>query len=70
MAKQLYIEPDLDKHLSNTQCVGCGNNLVGNWDFYPENYVDEDGDLQQFERSQVIPDDGDSLVVGFPEVFS
>jgi len=70
VAKQLYIEPDLDKHLSGFQCVGCGANLAGNWAFYPEYYLDEGGQLQEFERSDVIPDDSDSIIVEFPEVFS
>jgi hypothetical protein len=70
VAKQLYIEPDLEKHLSNIQCMGCSSSLADNWAFYPENYLAEDGKLQQFERAYVIPDDNDSLVVEFPEVFS
>lgn len=70
VAKQLYIEPDLDKQLSSVQCTDCGNSLAGNWASYPESYLNEDGCLQQFERPYVIPDDNDSFIVEFPEVFS
>lgn len=70
VAKQLYIEPELDKQLSSVRCVGCGKSLSENWAFYPEHYLDENGQLQEFERPHVIPDDNDSFVVEFPEVFS
>ena len=70
VAKQLYIEPDLEKHLSNIQCAKCGKNLSDNWAYYPESYVDKSGEVRSFERPCELPDDADSTVVEFPEVFS
>ncbi len=70
VAKQLYIEPDLDKHLSSLGCSKCGRILSSNWSYYPEHYIDEDGGIQSFKRSRQIPDDADSIVAEFPEVFS
>ena len=70
VAKQLYIEPDLDKHLSKVKCSKCGRILGSNWSYYPENYVDEDGRVESFKRPHQIPDDVDSIVSELPEVFS
>ena len=70
VAKQLYIEPDLDKHLSSMECSKCDRTLDKNWSFYPESYIDENGEIRNFTRPCQIPDDVDSIVVEFPEVFS
>ena len=70
VAKQLYIEPDLDAHLSGKKCIGCGKALHSNWRYYPEYYVDDAGKPRTFERSQIIPPDDESFVEAFPEVFS
>jgi hypothetical protein len=70
VTKQLYIEPDLDMHLRSVMCVGCAKLLGNNWAFYPDTYVGADGQLYAYERSQEIPNDSDSLVMSFPEVFS
>lgn len=70
VAKQLYIEPNLEKYLSGIQCAKCCRPLAGNWAYYPEVYVDESGEVRNFERPYQIPDDADSTVVEFPEVFS
>ena len=70
VAKQLYIEPDLDAHLLNVKCSKCGIILAGHWMYYPEHYLDAHGQVRDFERSQQIPSSADSIVVEFPEVFS
>ena len=70
VTKQIYIEPDLEKHLSCVPCVKCGKYLAGNWVLYPESYVDEAGKIRSFKRPDQIPDDADSIIVEFPEVFS
>lgn len=70
VAKQLYIEPDLDKHLSSVECSKCGKTLARNWEYYPETYLDENGQIRGFERPYQIPNDADSIVAEFPEVFS
>jgi len=70
VAKQLYIAPDLETHLSGVQCAKCHRNLAGNWVYYPEKYIDERGHVQSFERPTQIPDDADSIVAEFPDVFS
>lgn len=70
VAKQLYIAPDLETHLSGVQCAKCDKPLAENWAYYPENYMDESGQLQNFNRPNQIPDDVDSIVAEFPEVFS
>lgn len=70
VAKQLYIEPDLDKHLDNVKCSKCGEMMTGNWAYYPENYMGEDGQMRSFERPRQIPNDADSIVAEFPEIFT
>ncbi|NJM37869.1 MAG: hypothetical protein HC845_08455 [Akkermansiaceae bacterium] len=70
VTKQLYIEPDLDAHLSGKMCIGCGAALDTNWRYYPEHYLDESGKLRAFERTQIIPPDEESVIEAFPEVFS
>ena len=70
IAKQLYIEPNLNQQLAGVRCLRCRNLLAGNWSQYPENYVGKDGQLCQFERSPEIPNQGDSLIKEFFEVFS
>lgn len=68
--KQLYIEPDLEKHLRDVKCSKCDHILAGNWVPYPDRYLDEAGVIRGFERPCQIPDAADSIVVEFPEVFS
>lgn len=70
VTRQLYIEPDLEKHLSGVQCSKCGKRLDGNWMYYPEHHVDESGQIRCLERPRQIPNGADSIVVQFPEVFS
>jgi hypothetical protein len=70
VAKQLYIEPDLERRLHSVQCDKCGKLLAGNWAYYPEKYVGEGGQLWSYERPCQIPNDADSIVAEFPEVFS
>lgn len=70
VTKQLYIEPDLNQYLASVGCYKCGQFLGSNWLFYPDKYFDGDGNLANFDRSFYMPDDADSIVVEFPEVFS
>ena len=70
VAKQLYIEPDLERHLNSVKCWACNKFLSGNWAYYPDDYLDEGGRIQHFERSHRFPEDADSIVAEFPEVFS
>lgn len=70
VAKQLYIEPDLDKYLDSVECLKCGQILNGNWAFYPETYMNESGQMRNFERPQQIPNSDDSIVAEIPEIFS
>jgi len=66
----IYIEPDLEKHLRIIKCAGCSNILAGNWAYYPETYIDENNQIQHFERPLQFSDDEDSIIAEFPEVFS
>lgn len=70
VAKQLYIQPNLDKHLKVVKCLGCGKILAENWAYYPENFIDECGHIRNFERPNQIPNDTDSIIVEFPGVFT
>jgi len=70
VTKQLYIEPDINKHLGTTRCLKCAAPLVDNWVYYPDQYVGRDGKLCDYERPIEIPSDADSIVESFPEVYS
>ena len=66
---QLYCAPDLDEYLQSVACSNCDQQLGGNWAHYPETYMDETGELKRFVRSNEFPDDSESIVVEFPDVF-
>lgn len=69
-AKQLYIEPNLNKQLSGIDCMACGRSLTNNWSYYPDNYRGKDGMIHNFDRPREIPSEADSIVKEFPEVYS
>ena len=70
VARQLYIEPNLNNYIKSTVCLKCAAPLVDNWVYYPDQYVGSDGTLCRHERSREIPSDADSIVESFPEVYS
>jgi len=70
VAKQLYIEPNLDVRLAGTKCLGCGVDLAKNWRYYPDFYLGADGQLTSFVRPSLIPPDSESTIAIFPEIFS
>lgn len=70
VAKQLYIESDLDVHLAGARCLGCGDGLAHHWRYYPDHYIGTDGKLTSFQRPAAIPADSESIIEFFPEVFS
>jgi hypothetical protein len=70
VAKQLYIEPDLDTHLSGKACVDCGSNFYKNWSYYPDRYIGADGMRHTFTRSLSMPPEDESIITELLEVFS
>lgn len=69
VTKQIYSGLDLGAKLKGIDCVSCTHSLTRNWMEYPENYVDKSGTIRQFARPPEIPDDKDSVIVEFPEIF-
>ncbi len=70
IARQLYSSnPDLDKHLKNTECVQCGRFLQQNWREYPEAYVDFNGELRYFDISEAHYPDDEMLYVELPQLY-
>ncbi|MDC1142099.1 hypothetical protein OAU50_03335 [Planctomycetota bacterium] len=61
---------DLDGFLESVECADCGQMLSGNWSYYPDTYLDSDGELQRYDRSWVEPRDEDSFLVEFSDLFS
>jgi DNA-directed RNA polymerase subunit N (RpoN/RPB10) len=70
VTKQLYIEPELDVHLSATKCIECGQPLSHNWLVYPDQHLGSGGSVCTFVRELVIPPDSESIIEHFPEIFS
>jgi hypothetical protein len=70
VARLLYVEPDLDRHLEKVNCLECASVLANNWLSYPDNYVEKDGSIGKIERPLFVPSDDKSIIVAFYEVFS
>lgn len=69
VAKRVYIGPSLPEKLAEMTCINCKQDLAENWAYYPETYV-VDGSVKTFERPSMMPDDSESLVKEFPEIYS
>ena len=69
MVKQVYIGSPLQEKLRGMKCLVCHNELAGNFAYYPETYY-VDGELYNFSRDTVIPDDNDSFVKMFYGIYA
>lgn len=70
VAKEVYVGPPLEEKLKGVKCVGCGALLTDTQAAYPERYRDDGGNVREYERSELIPNDEDSTVVELPDVYS
>lgn len=70
VAKEVYVGPPLDQKLKGLECIGCGAPLAETQAPYPERYRDEGGNVCEHQRSELIPNDEDSMVVEFPDIYS
>jgi hypothetical protein len=64
----VYVGPPLEERLASLKCIECGKNLGSHFVKYPEHYL-VGKKIYEFERSLIIPDDRDSLVVEFDEIY-
>ncbi len=70
ITKEIYIGPDIETLMSNISCEECGSNLGINGALYPEKYLGLDKLTHEYKRSLEIPDDKDSIICEFPELYS
>lgn len=67
-SKMVYQGPSLDQKLKGLKCVQCGNDLSATYHNYPEKYL-SDQTVVNFEHPMQIPDDSESFVLEFDEVY-
>ncbi len=70
VAKEVYVGPPLEQKLQGVNCVGCGAPLAKTQAAYPDRYRDDSGNVRKYERSKLIPNDVDSIVMELPDIYS
>jgi len=70
VAKEVYVGPPLEEKLKGMRCVKCGALLSETQAAYPDHYRDDGGSVHEYERSELIPDDKDSMVVEMLDIYS
>ncbi len=65
---QLYEKP-LDKKLTDLVCRKCNKKLSETYKKYPENYLNNKGELVKYSKDNVIPDDKLSIIKEFPSIY-
>lgn len=65
---QLYQEP-LNKKLEELDCKKCNRKLSETIKKYPENYIDNEGNIVPFVRNRNIPSDSTSIIKEFPSIY-
>jgi DNA-directed RNA polymerase subunit N (RpoN/RPB10) len=70
VAKEVYDGPPLNQKLKGLQCAGCGAPLRETYAPYPERYRDDAGNVREYERSDLILNDENSVIVELPDIYS
>lgn len=70
VVKEVYVGPPLKQKLGGMKCIGCGVSLCETQASYPDRYHDDNGSVCEYQRSELIPNDDDSIVVELPEIYS
>jgi hypothetical protein len=65
-----YVGPDINTKLNLIKCLGCEANLGKYFAEYPETFIGTSGSIEHFKRDLEIPDDKDSIILHFPEIYS
>ena len=65
-----YSKMDFDSVVAEKQCPKCSKPLAGLLKPYPNFFRTEEGDIGQFDVPRLIPDDSQSLVIEFWNLYS
>jgi hypothetical protein len=68
ISSQMYIKP-LDEQLELVHCVKCEKLLLNNSSKYPDTYLSNKGNITNYQRSNELPIDSDSIVVELPSIY-
>ncbi len=67
---EMYLGPSVQEKINSIICIQCGASLANSAAPYPEKYRDHEGDTCIYERSRIIPNDEDSMVIKLPDIYS
>lgn len=69
VAREVYVGPVLSEKLKSLTCTSCGMLLAESAAPYPDQYV-SNGVVIQFDRPIELPDDENSVILEFDEIYS
>jgi rRNA maturation protein Nop10 len=67
---QVYGNTNFQDKIAEMKCVECGSELEKTIAPYPERFLSKDKRVFSCARSQFLPDDGDSTLIEFDEIYS
>lgn len=70
VAKEVYVGPPIKEKLCDMHCIQCGASLSETYAPYPEQYCDSKGNIYEYHRSELIPNDEDSIIVDLLDIYS
>ena len=70
VAKEVYVGPSLKEKICDMYCIKCGAPLTETYAPYPEQYRNSKGNICKYQRSDIIPNDEDSIIVELLDIYS
>jgi hypothetical protein len=67
---ELYHGPSLEERVRSVSCIGCHSPLEETYAPYPEKFRSSNGEICDYNRPKIIPDDDESVVVELPDIYS